>query len=367
MSILTGTFPTNQPGLGAPSIASSNASRVSPNLLGGSPSGVPSTAMASPTGIGALAASQLKSSQAAQTPQAPSYLDQATAQYQQTLAQSNALLKSLAPGNAATINTNAIKAQAQSAANNAVNPLYTQYLNEYLQGSAAEQQTAQAQNQMNIENEQTTLGNTLAQNQLAQNQAGNTNALTQGNINAQQQNYELQSGNAQNAKLDSIQASIGSGNLGASGLGQQKIYAAENARNTADAAQRGQLQYQRDASNLSTQDTFAQLAQSSQQAVKGEGQQEAQTNFNLNDYLRQAAAHDQSVQDTLEQTRQQALTAQTQNFTAQGLQNQINSLGLNGKDLTATNQVYSPYLQTTAAPNFDTSILDSALKGGSAV
>lgn len=286
-----------------------------------------------------------------------------------------ALLKAIAaetaanaPGTAPTLDLNAIQSQASQAANNAVNPLYTNYLNQYLQGEAANQQAAQQQNTLNLSGEQNALSDTLAKNTLAQNQAGATNALTQGNINASQQNYELQSGNAQNAKLQAIQANIGSGNLGGSGLGQQQIYNAENTRNAADAAQRGQFQYQRDTSNLSTQDTFAQLAQSSQQASTGEGLQEAQTNFNLNDYLRQAAQHDQAAEAQLEASRQQALTSAQQNSEAQLIQQQLNGLNLNSKDTIAANQRYQPYLQTTAAPSFDlTSLLNGVPNYGSGV
>lgn len=273
-----------------------------------------------------------------------------------------------APGNAPTLDLNAIQAQASSAANNAVNPLYTNYLNQYLQSEASNQQAAQKQNELNLQQEQGALGNTLAQNTLAQKAAGQTNSLTQGNINAQQQNYQLASGNAQTQKLQAIQANIGSGNLGASGLGQQQIYSAENARNAADAAQSGQFQYQRDTSNLSTQDTFNQLAQSSQYATQAEGGQETQTNFNLNDYLRQAAQHDQAAQAQLEASRQQALTSAQQNSEAQLIQQQLSGLNLNSKDTIAANQRYQPYLQTSSAPSFDlTSLLNGTPNYGSNV
>lgn len=258
-----------------------------------------------------------------------------------------------APGTAASLNINALQASANQAAQNSVNPLYTQYLNQYMQESAAQQQAAQSQNTLNLQGEQTGLANTLNTNQLQSTEAANTNALTQGNINTQQQNYQLQTGNAQNAKMQAIQQSIGSGNLGASGLGQQQLYNAENSRNVADAAQSGQFQYQRDQGNLSTQDTFDQLALQSQQANTAEGQAESQTNFNLNDYLRQAAANDTAVQESLASSQQQAITAAEQNNLAQGVQGAINSSGVSGKNLVATNQAYSPYLQTTSMPSVD--------------
>lgn len=303
------------------------------------------------------------------------------AQLAQQSASTQALLKQIAaldaanaPGTASNLNVNALRSQANSQAASTVNPLYSQYLNQYLQGLAGQAGSsdvatlqnaantgnysglngaAEQQNTLNIGAEQTSLANTLASNQLQQNQAANTNALQQGNINVEQQNYQLQSGNAQNQKMQALQQQIGTGNLGGSGLGQQQIYQAENAKNLADAAQAGQYQYQRDTGNLSTQDTFAQLALSSQQATTGEGQAEKQTNFNLNNYLRQAAASDQATQESLSQYQQTATTAAQQNFLAQNLTNTIQGLGLSSKNLIATNQAYSPYLSTTAMPTYD--------------
>lgn len=296
-------------------------------------------------------------------PATPSLSGTGQAQVNQNANDIASLLKSIqaeeqanAPGVATSLNLNALNAQAQSSAQNSVNPLYTQYLNQYLQQEAANQQAAQSQTQLNLQGEQSGLANTLAQNTLAQNQAANTNSLTQGNINVQQQNYQLTSGNAQNQKLSAIQQSIGSGNLGASGLGQQQIYEAENAKNTADAAQGGQFQYQRDTSNLSTADTFAQLSQSSNYAQTQEGQQEAQTNFNLNDYLRQAAYNDSQYRQTLAASQQQAITAQTQQLEAQQIQQAIAAANPTGsKNYAASESAYSnllnPSLSLPSAPN----------------
>lgn len=278
--------------------------------------------------------------------------DSLIAQGNNESAQIASLLKSIqaeeqanAPGTAVSLNTNALNAAAQKAASASVNPLYTKYLNQYLQEEAANKQAAQSQNTLNLQGEQSALGNTLAQNTLQEEATASTNALTQGNINVQQQNYQLQSGNAQNAKLAAINQSIGTGNLGGSGLGQQQIYEAENARNAADAAQSGQFQYQRDTANLSTQDTFAQLAQSSQYAQTAEGQQEAQTNFNLNDYVRQAAYNDAQYREALAASKQEALTATTAQREAQLVQKGINAYAPTGsKNYAASEQAYSNLL-----------------------
>jgi hypothetical protein len=272
--------------------------------------------------------------------------------YQQILALEQANL----PGVAPTLNLNALNAQAQAKAQGTVNPLYSQYLNQYLQEEAANSQAAQAQNTLNLQQEQAGLQNTLAQNQLAQNYAGQQNALTQGNINTQSSNYQLNSGNAQTQKMTVLAQTEGQGGLGASGYGQQQLYQAENARNVADAQQQGQFQYQRNTNNLSTQDTFAQLAQSSKYATTAEGEQEAQTNFNLNDYLRQAAYNDSQYQQALQASQQQAITAATQQNEAQSVQQQLQALtGGAGKNYAAGETAYSnilnPNLSLPSAPS----------------
>jgi hypothetical protein len=252
------------------------------------------------------------------------------------------------PGVAPTLDLNALNAQAQSQATGTVNPLYTQYMNEYLQNEAANQTAAQSQNTLNLQQEQAGLGNTLAQNTLSQQAAASGNALTQGNINAQATNYQLNAGNANNAKVQALMQSNGASGIESSGYGQSQLWQAENLRNAADAQQQGQFQYQRNTSNLSTQDTFAQLAQSSQYATTEEAEQEAQTNFNLNDYLRQAAANDQAYTQSLQSWQQQAQTSTAQNLLAQAVQQQLQ--GYSGKTYAAGEQAYAPQLQTTSAP-----------------
>lgn len=303
------------------------------------------------------------------------------AQGNQESTQIASLLKSIqaeeqanVPGVAPSLNLNAINAQAQAAAGNTVNPLYTQYMNEYNQQLATQSGTsdlgalgtastaalnnqatglngtAEQQNTMNLQQEQASLANTQAQNQLAQNAAASSNTLSQGNINAQSQNYELNSAQAQNQKIASITQSIGSGNLGASGMGQQQLWQASLSKNIADAQQQGQYQYQRDTGNLSTADTFAQLAQSSAYAATAEGQEEKQTNFNLGEYLLQAAASDQSYQQASAASQQQALTATTQQNEATAVQNQLSSLNPTGsKNYAAGETAYSNVLNPSTS------------------
>ena len=296
-----------------------------------------------PTG-GASGADPYASLLAAQNAQNASQ----NAWYSKLLAQEQAN----APGTAASLNLNQLNSQASAAAGNSVNPLYSQYLNQYLQQEQGNIAAAQQINSQNIGSEQLSLSQTQGKNELQAQQAGQANALQQGNINVQQQNYQLQSGNAENAKLQALHQSIGAGGLGASGLGQQQIYQAENAKNTADAAQLGQFQYQRDTGNLSTQDTFDQLAQSSLYAGQSEQAAEAATNFSLNDYIRQANYNDQQYRESLESSRQEALSAATWNNEAQLIQQAIQQqTGGKGKNFAASEQAYGSLMNPINMPS----------------
>lgn len=271
--------------------------------------------------------------------------NQLLSMYQQILAAE----KAQAPAVGQTLNINAIQSAAQSAAQNQVNPLYTQQLNEYLQNEATQQQEQQSQNQMNISGYQAGLQNTLAQNTQAQNYASQQNELTQGNINAQAGNYQLNSGNAESQKIQALQQSTGQGGLSGSGMGSQQLWEAENQKNVEDAQQQGGFQYNRDVANMTANNTFSQLAQSSAFAGTQEGEQEAQSNFNLNSYIRQSAAAQTQYQQALTAWQQSALSSATQNNEAQSISSQINNIanpGVRG----ATEQEYSGYLGSNAMP-----------------
>lgn len=250
------------------------------------------------------------------------------------------------------LNLNAIQAVANQASqgnSNPANALYSQQLNQYLQTEKANEVARQQANQLQIQQYQNALANTLAQNTEAQKYAAATNQMTQGNINAQAANYQLDSGNAENAKIQALTQSNGQAGLIGSGMGAQQIWQAENAKNVADAQQQGQFQYNRNVSNLETQNTFAQLAQSSAYAQTQEGQQEAGAKLDLNNYLRQAAYSETQAQNALTQWQQQAQTAYAQNQVASNLSNEISGIQNPGVQA-ATRSAFSGSLTPTNVP-----------------
>lgn len=227
---------------------------------------------------------------------------------QQILATERSLSqKPLAP----TLDYNAIQANAKAAATANVNPLYTQKLNEYLQNEAAAKTEQQNANQLAIQSAQSSLQNTLGQNQIAQGTAEQKNALNVGNINQQESNYQTNQGTSFDMKRRALQESLGAGNLTASGVGQQQLWQAENLRHVEEAQQTGQFQYNRNMANLEKSNTFAQLAQSGEYAKTQEGQAEAKANFDLNSYLRQASYEEEKFREENEQQKQADILNQT--------------------------------------------------------
>lgn len=360
-------------GTGAAGSAATSGQGANGGITGGT---LPLGSNVSGINVGVPSASTGTSTSSAANP----YINQSTNnQVQQLLQQENAALQQEVANTKpfqGNIDINALQAQAQSQAAGQVNPLYTNYLNTYLQGLAGQAGSsdvntlnaavnayvpgsttyntglngvAEQQNTMNIQAEQAALANTLAVNTQAQNYAAQQNAANQGNINAQAANYQLNSGNAQNAKIQTLQQSMGQSGLALSGYGQGQLWQAENLRNAADAQQQGQFQYQRDTGNMSTQDTFAQLAQSSAYAQQGAGLQEAQTNFNLNDYLRQAALSDQTNQEAIATAQQNALTSATSQYMAQNVTNALAPYQSNAQQYGMGMQQYAGYLNPSSS------------------
>ncbi len=213
------------------------------------------------------------------------------------------------PPTAPTLDLNSIRAGAASEASNAVNPLYTKYLNTYLQNEAAGIAAQKAQNTSTIGNLQGQLANTLAGTQ-------NTRTATQQNteagladIAAQQQNYlRTQGTNFENQRQGMLNTE---GTLAGSGLGQQKDIQSQIAQQNTEAAQQQQYKYSAQQKNLFENQTFAQLANSDELARLKETEGENTTNFNLKDYLNQAADGEANFQKENEVQKQQALQAAT--------------------------------------------------------
>lgn len=275
-----------------------------------------------------------------------------TSQTQALLQQQNALLKEQATP-APVLNYGAILANAQAQANkpnSAVNKLYTQQLNNYLQNAAAQQKLAQQQQQLSVTQAQQGLQNTQAQLGQQQQYTGQQTEMDLGNIANQQKFYEQQQGMQGEQNLNALRAQNGQAGLAGSGLGAQSEFTQNLGRQIQENQQTNQFQYQRNTDLLSEQNTFAQIAQSGKYAKQTEAGQEGQANIDLSKFLQQAAYAKNQSQQSLQQWRTQAETAAAQNAAAQQVSRFIQSYKSNPLLYSKAMQAYSGLTQGGSQP-----------------
>jgi len=277
----------------------------------------------------------------------------ATSQAQQLEQQNQALLAEIANKPVApSLNFGAINANAAAAAQSQVNPLYTQYLNQYLQQEAAVTQQQQSANTQAVQAAQSALANTQAQNTQQQQFTGANTALNLTNINQQAANREQNAGNQFDTQRAQLEAQIGQSNLGASGIGQQQIWTARNNANVAELQSQDTDQYNRNQQLLNESNTFAQIAQSNKYASTVEGQAESAANLKLSSYLQNAAYAQTQAEEQLTEWQQNALYAAQQQSVASQVAAQLQ--GLKGGVQGAAAQAWAPFLQAEGMPSAPT-------------
>lgn len=231
-------------------------------------------------------------------------------------AQVNALLASLkAQQNAYAppLNLTDIYNQASTTAQANVNPYYTKQLNDFVAQQAQAKAQQQQQTQMNIQNLQDQLTNTLAANQTsgartAQDTLANEQ---QAGIKADQTQQD-QGTQFDQARIAQAKQLAGQ-NITTSGTGAQQVLGSETDRNTQEARQAADLQQQNQQAELLKSRTFEDLATSGALAQQTETKGETQANFDLNNYIQGQASDLTKEQGTLEQQRLQQVGTETTN------------------------------------------------------
>jgi len=182
-------------------------------------------------------------------------------------------------------NYTAISAQARSNAEGAVNPLYTNYLNDFLAKQASNQQTRQADYTTNVKNLQDTLQQNLEQNALDKARTGEDVANKEAQIANQADQFQTDSGMQYERDRMALakQASMG-------GLGQQTQQNAQLDRNTQEGRQVAKFQEAKSQQELFKGRTFADLAKSGELAQLNTAKGEAKAKFDLEDYMKNYGA-----------------------------------------------------------------------------
>lgn len=275
------------------------------------------------------------------------YVNQLYDQYQQSQqpnvgAAIQAALAASRPATAPYLNINAIQAQAKANAQNTVNPLYSKYLNDYLQQEAAAKASRQAENEATVKNLQAQLANSLQGNELSRTATKENTAADLNNISNQEQAFQAESGLTNDINRANLLGNQGA--LTGSGLGQGQDLQAQQARNLKEGAQENQYQYSANQKQLLENQTFDQLANSDALSRLKETEGENTANFNLNDYLQQAAASENQFRISNEQQRQQALASQTKDLVSQQVANFLSSYKNNPSLYTAAYGAYGGLL-----------------------
>lgn len=239
---------------------------------------------------------------------APAQPGDFTAQINQLLASLKAQQAAYAP----PLDISSIYSQAGAKAQANVNPYYTKQLQDFQAQQAQNKALQQQQTQMNIQNLQTQLANTLQGNSITQGRTAQ-DALTseqQAGIQADQQ-QQTQGTQFDQARIDQAKQ-LASQGLTGSGLGNQQVLGSETARNTQESQQAQTQQQATQQTELLKNRTFEDLARSGDLATQSETQGETQANFDLNKYIQGQAGDLQNEQQTLEQQRLAQVSQETQ-------------------------------------------------------
>lgn len=224
------------------------------------------------------------------------------------------------------LDVGAINAQARSSAENAVNPLYTKQLNEFLAQQSVLKQQHQTQTATDIQNLQDQLKNTLANNETSRGRAITDEATNQGNINIQNDRNQVDTGNSfEDQRIADAKAQAAGGTLGSNAGNRQTTLATDN-RNLTEGRQNQDFQAQRDQQALLKGRSLEDLLNSDTLGTQAEGKGETQANFDLNNYIQGLGYQEQTTRNSLEQERLQRVAQETQNQAKLGFNNYLSTI-----------------------------------------
>lgn len=207
------------------------------------------------------------------------------------------------------LDVNAIRSQARASATSNVNPLYDLKLNSYLQNEALQTQQNQTYRDQQIKNYQDTLSTQLQGNQLGRDKIGQNTDSALANIANQEGNYQAQTGMQADASRRQLLNNQGA--LAGSGVGQQADLQSQQMRGLKEGAQEQAFKYSAETHQQLKNQTLDQLANSDVLANLSEQRGETTSQFDLNNYLRNASFQEGNFRTSNEQSRQGDIDRQT--------------------------------------------------------
>lgn len=256
--------------------------------------------------------------------------------YNALLAAANAAAQQAAY--APALNLGDIYNQASTTAQGAVNPYYTKQLSDFQTQQAQSKALQQQQTQMNIQNLQTQLANTLQGNQITQGRTAQDVLGNEQQIGIKADQAQQDQGTQFDQARIAQAKQLASQGLTTSGTGAQQVLGSQTDRNTQEGRQAADVAQQQQAQELFKTRTFEDLARSGDLATKQEATGETQANFDLNKFILGQAADLQQQTQSLEQQRLSRVAQETQNQAKLLVNNFIQSLSNPAQRLAAAQQ-----------------------------
>lgn len=234
-------------------------------------------------------------------------------------------------------------AKARAAAEQAVNPYYTQQLNKYLQQEQLTQQRAQQDAATGNTQIDQALQDALDASNTQRTRTTQDVATKLGDVANASNYYQNTEGNTFDKARTSLLTNLAQSGLTTSGLGQQQANEQIANRNVESGQQTRSFNAQSEALNTLKTRTYEDLATGDTQSTRNAGQKKAQVQVDLDRALQDASNQFANDQGTNEYNRLTALSQEEQRQYQLGVNNFIQALagqGARAQDITATRSLY---------------------------
>lgn len=233
--------------------------------------------------------------------------------------------------------------RARSQAEQAVNPLYSKYLKDFLAKQSTLKQNKQGETKLRKESTALELGQTLAENSVNRTRTAEDTQAALGKLTEQEGIFQQDSGTQFDIDRRANAEQIAAAGLTTSGIGQNRMFEQAQDRNITEERQVKEFNNQREAKKLFQSRTFEDLARGDKDARAIAGQKDKEAQFDLDSYLKELAHDETQFRTENELKRLNDINSQAQTYERKGRQEFLASLagaGWRPQDIALAYQVY---------------------------
>lgn len=234
-------------------------------------------------------------------------------------------------------------AKARASAENAVNPYYTQKLNDFLQQEQIKQQRAQQDAATGNQNIQQALQDALSASQTQRTRTDQDATTKLGDVQNASDYYQNTEGNVFDKARSALLTDLAKSGLTTSGLGQQQANDQVQNRNVESAQQVRSFNAQKEAINTLKNRTFEDLQTGDTQSTRNAGQKKDLIKVDLDRALQDIDLETKAGKSQTEYERLNALVGEQQKQYQLGVNQFIQALagkGARAQDIQATRAIY---------------------------